>query len=355
MRELCCIFMIAGCSLSASADRSQAYGRIVEAMDLDESLADHGLLDTVVLYDGYHVRIVNDRNNMEFAGLDLFPDDAEKIVDRNTLDYIESSLLSRVMGSGTMDNARIGFVSGDISDFRDVTPLTQCDIRNVDSRFLSFEWILDDDRVIRLEMSLDYFSMSGKSRGEIERSFIDRVRHNDRSLYGNAMFPLSTDRLMAYGDDLFVLPGRIYRQNEINSNVYFTGGSDPLPVYNEEYPVESMANLFIYPFDNIGEVDLELTVLKHEYGDKEMFSSPLRAFMAVCEDEGCQPFWGLESYDGSILRGSLFLCNRRSGYVHVVSIECVPRDVIEGNGAIKGRASLYIPDNNIESLYETND
>lgn len=72
MRKLCCIFMIAGCSLSASVDRSQAYGRIAEAMDLDESLADHGLLDTVVLYDGYHVRIVNDRNNMEFAGLDLF-------------------------------------------------------------------------------------------------------------------------------------------------------------------------------------------------------------------------------------------------------------------------------------------
>lgn len=40
------------------------------------------------------------------------------------------------------------------------------------------------------------------------------------------------------------------------------------------------------------------------------------------------------------------------GYDHVFSIECKPEDVIDGNGTIKARASLYIPTNNVDNLFQ---
>lgn len=344
--------MMVGYVLSASADRDQSYSRIMRILDCDGSLTDMEQLDTLITYNGYDVHIVKNHNGIQFAGLNLFCDDVAQIAGRDVLDYVESTLLSRVLGVESDDKDNIEFMSGNISDLRKVSPETQCDISNINSRSLSFVWIMDDDKTVALEMPLSYYNISDKSRSEIENDFIKRVKLGNNSLLRSGRFTFKPEMLQAYGEDVFVLPGQTYQQKEINRNVYFIGGTEPFPIYDEDYPVESIANLFIYPFDNIGSVDLELTVLKHEYGDKETFTSSIEDFMAVCEQEGCQAFWGLESYDGESLHGSLFLCNRRQGYNHVVKIECEPEKVIAGDGLIKGKASLYIPSNNIESLFE---
>ena len=145
--------MMVGYVLSASADRDQSYSRIMRILDCDGSLTDMEQLDTLITYNGYDVHIVKNHNGIQFAGLNLFCDDVAQIAGRDVLDYVESTLLSRVLGVESDDKDNIEFMSGNISDLRKVSPETQCDISNINSRSLSFVWIMDDDKTVALEIN----------------------------------------------------------------------------------------------------------------------------------------------------------------------------------------------------------
>ena len=125
---------------------------------------------------------------------------------------------------------------------------------------------------------------------------------------------------------------------------------DLKPVWTTAQPLESMANLFLFPSEAYGEKMIELTVLKHEYGTREKLTVPLAGLLAVCESEGCETYWGVETYENGLLCGALFFRNRRGGYDHVLKIECNPTEVIGGTGKLTARASLYVPTNNIHNL-----
>lgn len=75
-------------------------------------------------------------------------------------------------------------------------------------------------------------------------------------------------------------------------------------------------------------------------------------FLAYCEEEGCVPFWGVEKFHNGKLEGALFIYNQDQGYDHVLKIDCIPQEVIEGKGSITARASLFVPTNNVNNLFQ---
>ncbi len=187
------------------------------------------------------------------------------------------------------------------------------------------------------------------SRGEIEAAFIGSLRFADVSR--SPFAEVDTAALEPYAGDAYVLPGGTYQNKDITRNVYFTGAERLLPVWDASMPAESLANLFIYPSDVYGPHEIEITVLKHEYGETEVVRMDLDRFLAVCERAGCVPFWGVERMADGKLTGALFLYNSSEGYDHVLKVDCVPEDVIAGSGLLKARASLFIPTGNVHNLY----
>lgn len=187
------------------------------------------------------------------------------------------------------------------------------------------------------------------SRTEIENDFITRAKesNSERRPFGE----INHENLVAYGDDLYILPGESYQNKNINRNAYFKNDEQIIPVWTTEHPLESISDLFIFPSSAYSNPQVEITVLKHEYGEKETFSVPLSHLLATAEEDGCVPFWGVEKYENGILEGALFLYNRKKGYDHVLKIECKPVEVINNNAAIKARASLFIPTNNVKDLF----
>ena len=159
------------------------------------------------------------------------------------------------------------------------------------------------------------------------------------------------DKLVPYGKELYILPRETYLNNEINRSLYFSSTIDSSLIYDKAFPVESISNLFIYPLDEKGIINIDISISKHDYGKMEYFRTGLENFLALCEKEGCVPYWGLENYDGKFLTGSLFLNNWKQGYNHVLKITCNPEEVISGEDTINAKASLFIPTNNINSLY----
>lgn len=302
--------------------------------------------DTIVSYNGYNVHVVKKDGTTTHYGLNLFTDNAKKNVGKDVLNQLEKELLKLVLNTDC-DDVSVKLISGNLKNLKDITPETPQSIKTSNSRDLLVEWETKNGSV-KISMPLNYQSIKGGSRSDIEKAFLADVKKHNKSR--NIAFDLKT--AVPYGDDKYIIPGYSYQNKDITRNVYLTTDSVVNPIWDSNFPLESIANLFICPDDIYGDIELNVTVLKHEYGEQEKFSIPLERFLAYCEEEGCVPFWGVEKFHDGKIEGALFLYNRKQGYDHVLKIDCVPQDVIEAKGSITARASLFVPTNNVNNLFQ---
>ncbi len=313
----------------------------------DSTIAARADCDTIIEVNGYAVRVVKNDGRIRRIGLNLFSDDLKKQADKDLLGYIEEAMLARSMGIDDEPFDKTVITAGSIADFKKISPDTPCAVNSVNSRTMSASWNLGS-KTVAVTIPVGYDTTSKGSRSDIENDFISRLRSfkGGRAPFGT----VDEGSLEPYKEDKFVLPGAAYHSKQITRNVYFDADRKT-PVWDSASPLESIANLFIYPSDRYGDTRINISILKHEYGEKEQVEVPLNRFLAMCEEAGCMPLWGVEKFENGVLEGAMFLYNKKKGYDHTLKIECRPEDVINGKGAIKARAGLFIPANNVRELF----
>ena len=304
--------------------------------------------DTVVRIDGYAVRVIKENGEFRHLGLNLLPDDLKNANDREMLDFIETGLLAKAKKIGYPNVEKIFFINGGIGDLKNVDSFTDFNVSTVKGKDIFVDWRAADKR-ITVAVPVAYDVMYEGTRSDIENDFIRRLRKGgaSRKSFGE----VRKDNIEPYIDSLYVLPGGSFRIEEVTRNVYFSDNDSLQPVWNKAYPAESVSNLMLYPAEIYGNPDIELTVIKHEYGEKEELTIPLNQLLATAENEGCLSFFGVEKFANGELFGSLYFYNPDRAYNHLVRMKLNPQEIIEGAGKIKGRVSLYIPTNNIENLF----
>ncbi|MDO5395461.1 MAG: hypothetical protein Q4F07_05800 [Bacteroidales bacterium] len=310
--------------------------------------------DTVVDVDGYAVHVKKGGDGKIQAGLDVFSPQVKEMIGPDMAATIATVLLEKARGIERDDGVRVDLTSGTVSDFRHISPATDCRISKADTRRLTAEWNVDD-RKVAVSVPVGYQSAKGGTRKEIEDTFIRQLKDGGAPA-ASCGVEIDRDKLHLYvSDSIYVAYGSDYHNKDITNDIYAVVDSDGniSPVWHAGQPLESIADMFVYPADGAyGDPTIEMTVLKHEYGEQEKLTVGLRKFLAVCEADGCTPYWGVEKFADGHLEGALFMVNPRQGYNHTFKIDCMPADVIGGKGVVKARASLYVPVNNIRDLYE---
>lgn len=313
---------------------------------VNEQVNDISNCDTIVVCGDYNIHIVKQNDRLSHVGLNLFNDDVKKSMGEEILNRLETELL-KLGFANDMDACSARLVSGKIEDFKNISPETSHSITNLNSRELLVEWETENGS-LQVSMPLSYQTVKSGSRSDIEASFIENVKNCDK----NRNATIDLQKAEPYGDDKYIIPGYSYQNKDITRNVYLTTDSVVSPVWDSNFPLESIANMFICPDNAYKDIELNLTVLKHEYGEKETLTVSLDRFLAYCEEEGCVPFWGVEKFQEGKIEGALFLYNQNQGYDHVLKIDCIPQEVIEGTGSVTARASLFVPTNNVNNLFQ---
>lgn len=314
--------------------------------------------DTVFDYDGYRVHVVRANSLYIHIGLDIFPAEMRQSIGEPTCELVESSLLARALKEHPIGLNMVKITKGTIADFRNIGPASNLSANNAGTGELTLAWTVDSQDVsvsVPVQSKLEkpqkrtVAGASGVSRTELENGFISALKHGDNTLALEQ--PEITDSLLEpYGDSLYILPGATYQNKDISSSVYFYSDSLLTPVWDVRYPAESIANLFLFTTPGNAGTKVNMTVLKHEYGDQEKVSTDVAQLMDVAAKSGFRPFWGTESVGKDKLEGSLFLYSQSRSYVHILKVTCNPSDVIAGTGAVTVRASLFVPTNNIHNL-----
>lgn len=312
-------------------------------------------VDTVIEMDGYRVRAVLKNDSLTLVGLEVFSPEKKAGEKKAVYDFIESALLAKVQDNQDGFTARLTIRNGELEDFKNVTPDMQMFEDTFNGKVMSFAWDVDGHNLV-LTLPVGYDMAKRATRGEIENGLIALFKNpmSVRRKYAEAVDTLA---LEAYGDSLYILPGGAYQNRKITRDAYFINEKtdsvtiETIPVWDSSYPEESIANLFVYPSDRYGERNITLRIMKHEYGDIEEVTLPVDSFIAICEQDGCEPYFGVEKYENGSLQAAVLLPNQTLEYTHVLVVRCNPADVIEKGEPLKARTSLYVPVNNIDDLF----
>ena len=340
------VLMLLG--ITAVADKTSDYSKIKGVLS-HNGLQISENTDTVVTFKGYPIRIIQENDSILHAGLNLFSSEVKEMIDEELLGFIERDLLLQVISSPGESQSFVEFKIGNLTDMKRIDCSTPFNISNMEGNLLSVEWRPQEGKTVLVYAPISYEILRGMTRGEVEQDFISRLKKSN--LRRNVSTEFDPSALQRYGDREYFLPGSHYINENITGNIYLYSDGAPSLIWDVEHPSESISNLFI---SSVGKEDseLDLTVIKHEYGEKEEIKTTVENFMAVAANEGCIPFWGIESLNDGKLTGSLFLYNEREGYDHVLKIECLPEEIIEGRGSISANAYLYIPSNNVRTINE---
>lgn len=301
--------------------------------------------DTIVNVEGYSVHLIRENGEDVFSGLNLFSQEMKESVDKDLFSKIESDLYNVILRKSDTKDVITKIIKGKLSELKSITPDTPCTVSSVNSTNMKAEWNING-KIISVEIPVSYETVKGTDRSKTENSMINRIKKSDGK---RNPIVIDKDHLESYGEDLFLFPGGSYHSKDITHNIYFDSSLNP--IWDTNHLFESLADLFIFPSEKYGDVEVLFTVLKHEYGEKETVVTTVNKMLAEFEKDNCVPFWGVEKLTNGILEGALFLYNQKQGYDHVLKIECDPEEIINGNGQIKARASLFIPTNNVDNLY----
>lgn len=288
---------------------------------------------------------LNDWDEIEHIGLQLFSEQLRKNHPSPTYDFIERHLLELNLAEGT-ENEIILLqkpVFFTVGTYRTALQIDSTfDYRNDEIEFHKYRstWSKNGHEVLQLVYDMDYQLMSGCNISELEERFIKRL---------NRHFLEQTDTLPENGS-FIIAPS-------INNNLYIDHNSKVSKdssnrnyIFDKKQASRSVANLMLAE-DLQADVELQLRVNRYDF-KTDTLDVPLHSFLNFCRsEERCTPYFAIKQRTGNSFEGLLLLANRDSGYMHMLTVT-VNKDIIEKRGGtITGRILVYIPLHNVKQEY----
>ena len=158
------------------------------------------------------------------------------------------------------------------------------------------------------------------------------------------------DELEDCGNDLWVLPGRVYMIDSLKSETYYTvvnGRANP--VFSDEYPMESLHNLCLGCFP-AAKVDLHVRYRTYER-DKVYCSMPLTRFLGYMQHQGVDFYAASYNTGDGAAQCLLLMHHPIYDYIHMLIVNCPTSLFEDRHTVLEGDFYTFIPQHNIKSLF----
>lgn len=282
----------------------------------------------------------------------LFQDSIYESMNRKILNYIEEAYAAYLLKTNAPEFNDFHFKKGSWENLNTFNQGASFTLSNNNNQSYTAIWNNKKDSVVILTFPISYDRTNKGTRSEIENRYIEGLKHF--TVKGQRPVPhVAIDELEQIADSIYILPGNSYIISNVSSNSYFTvnrnDGKCEL-IMDANNPQPTVANMIVRGdgFD----VTLELRIAKHEYGESETISIPLEAFIQYNIANGCDIFWGFDSLDSNILKGTIFCYNSNEGYDHTIRVELDTTRLGSDKQVMKGHASLFVPTNNVQNLFQ---
>lgn len=365
MKKVCCqLFVFVFFSLSSLGQNSDQYktAKIEEMANLlSFDLSDSAFGYQSKQWQGYPITVHTDgQGKIDHLGLKLF--NRQDSNDKDLLlifNFVERYLLEllllkdRQQLANMLISDRVNLEYGDFPDLKKISDSLLLRISQDESGKYSVSW--SDHQtgkiVYSLSFPVNYELILGMNKIEIENNLAKEIQLQAYNIEVKGTVRIEDLQLMPKTTNHYIKQGVKYIIGALNSNLYYMKdkGDQFRLIYDNKYPIESLANLMITE-----EVDhsYQLDISQNKYGYKEAsFQVPLKQWVRYCLNSGCVPYFGFEDENETEIRASVVMENRWLAYNHVLYITFSKDLLKQKSGSIKAKLHAYIPTHNVTDLF----
>lgn len=246
------------------------------------------------------------------------------------------------------------FKVGKDKDFQKLTGDEDFSISLTDGIY-NAEWSKDNKIKVACTFPANIGLLTYSNKIELEKRMASKIENIKDSLGFPKLVLISKNKLnpVKYSD-LFINDKGFYitprlRNLLVYENSEFEDSCQLLTTHSGIYLLESVQNMMLtgcWP----APITVNLTLSEYGY-KKSKFHKPLSAIYDIFESEGSVPYWGIESFNGNIIKGVYVWKNEPGGFNHVLSVE-IPIGILEKGGDINATLFCYIRTDNLKYLFE---
>lgn len=315
---------------------------------------------------GRDINIRVAEGEVKHIGYRLFPEDFRGLaVNPVIADFVERYWLEQSLSINNEKSAlqqmredRFQFYNGSLASVdRIQKDLGQGFSCNLSNNIVFMEWGDMSRPVCKICFPVNHELILGRKMkendsrlpGELKRTRIDVRPVNP----GDGDDMASLDSLTS----VYIGKSGSYLDCELRSDRFFMSNSDSsemLPVFNPDFPVESLSNLFT-DYDIDGAENIALSIRHKTYGfNEQLIETSVPQFVAYSLQSGCQPYVGIIDL-GTKVAGMadmlVIMRNWEVGYNHVLRVS-VPIDCIAKKmGKATARLNAFVPTGNLKNLF----
>ena len=325
--------------MTALTAMSQVHFRTAELQRLSDVLS----LDTATLTEGYShptadgrtLTVHVDGQTVDHIGLQLFSDELRTLSNSPILDFLERYFL-QLRFPPTVKSAS-NMIRDDEFRFLSGTMATISDLRSTDDFSYSYDnhryvatWSRKGNTILSVSFPVEYELISGENKIEAEDNLMADIQ---KTAIGQRKDNASQD-------------GQ-YINDRFSSRLYY---SKNRLIADSRHPAETVANMMLST-NSLGSYDIRMTQISYGFR-KKTFLVPLRQWIAYCQDNGCQLYFGIENFGSNgEVNAVVMAVNNAENYNHVLTFS-VPADIIESRqGTIEARLYPYVPTHNVENMF----
>lgn len=189
---------------------------------------------------------------------------------------------------------------------------------------------------------------------ELENLMLEKLRELSDSLVDfplpkelkTNLVPVSFSDFYIKDDGYFIIPR--LKNSLVYTSIEFDQDSCQLLTDGNQYRLESLANIVLSGYSP---VFLPIMIKANLYGYKsEILELPFSTLYRYFIEEGCKPYWGIETFDGQVVKGLYVWENPQGGYAHVLEME-LPVKILRGEGEINSKLNCYVRTDNLKNLF----
>ena len=333
--------------------RAEVLRQLAGSLRINPDSIPEGYSSRVV--DGKTISLVKEQGQLTHIGYRLFERDSVHSSHTNLIDFIERYFL-QLMYPGVRTQAqmhrdfRTQFDKGSLEDVRNIRPDDAFSLDIQAGKRGVATWSRGEQPFLVFSFPMEYSVLSGEDKLEAEANFADDLKRFKVQPI-EVRVPDTSELTSTRQYNLKILKGNPYIDKRLNSDTYYiVSNSRPTLILDITHPAESSANMML---NAATEGDYTLNIRQILYGYKQaMFQVPLLRWIAFCQSQGCQLYFGIEKVLSTEVRASVIAVNEMAGYNHVMFVKIPLKVIDDQKGTIEAQVHSYVPMHNVANLFE---
>lgn len=217
------------------------------------------------------------------------------------------------------------------------------------------QWNQNGTPIVSCSFPANIFLLTSSNKIYLENIMIERLRNSAiqsdtiarPTASKSELSPISLSNFYIADNGFYITPRLknqiIYEIDSPNSEIC------QLLIDSNRYQIESFANMMLTGYSTNHQT---LSIIVDKYGYKEQYVEiPLTNLFKLFEEEGCTPYWGVDTFDGQNIKGIYLWINPYGGYAHMLTVDSSIH-AIKDPGTHSAKLHCYLRLDNLKNLFE---